>query len=30
VFRESVPRSTWLGLAVILAGSAIIHLGSGG
>jgi drug/metabolite transporter superfamily protein YnfA len=29
VFRESVPRSTWLGLAVILAGSAIIHLGSG-
>ena len=30
VFREAVPWSTWLGLAVILIGSAIIHLGKGG
>jgi drug/metabolite transporter superfamily protein YnfA len=28
VFGEVVPLSTWLGLAVILAGSMIIHLGS--
>jgi small multidrug resistance family-3 protein len=26
-FHDRVPASTWLGLAVILAGSAIIHLG---
>ena len=28
-FRDQVPVSTWLGLAVILCGSLIIHLGSG-
>lgn len=28
VFREAVPLSTWIGLAVILAGSLIIHVGS--
>ena len=27
VFGERVPRATWLGLAVVLAGSAIIHFG---
>lgn len=27
LFNEVVPASTWLGLAVILAGSMIIHLG---
>jgi len=27
VFAETVSRSTWLGLAVILLGSAIIHFG---
>jgi small multidrug resistance family-3 protein len=27
VFDEAVPASTWVGLAVILAGSVIIHLG---
>jgi small multidrug resistance family-3 protein len=26
-FHEVVPASTWIGLAVILVGSAIIHLG---
>jgi len=30
VFRDAVPASTWLGLAVILCGSLIIQLGSGG
>ncbi len=30
VFRDHVPPSTWLGLAVILVGSLIIHLGRGG
>jgi drug/metabolite transporter superfamily protein YnfA len=29
VFQEAVARSTWLGLAVVLAGSAIIHFGRG-
>ena len=28
VFRDVVPTSTWLGLAVILVGSAIVQLGS--
>jgi drug/metabolite transporter superfamily protein YnfA len=28
VFNDVVPSSTWLGLAVILAGSMIIHFGS--
>jgi drug/metabolite transporter superfamily protein YnfA len=28
VFRDVVPPTTWLGLAVILAGSVIIHVGS--
>ena len=28
LFRETVPWSTWLGLAVILSGSLIIHVGS--
>jgi small multidrug resistance family-3 protein len=27
VFEDAVPPSTWLGLAVILGGSLIIHLG---
>ena len=30
VSKETVPSSTWLGLAVILAGSAIIPFGRGG
>jgi len=29
VFGEHVPLSTWVGLAVILAGSLIVHLGRG-
>ena len=29
VFRDPVPTSTWIGLGVILAGSAIIHFGRG-
>jgi drug/metabolite transporter superfamily protein YnfA len=28
VFHETVPASTWLGLAVILSGSFIVHLGT--
>ena len=28
VFHDAVPRTTWVGLAVILAGSLIIHVGS--
>jgi drug/metabolite transporter superfamily protein YnfA len=27
VFDERVPRTTWLGLAVILCGSLIVHFG---
>jgi small multidrug resistance family-3 protein len=30
VFQDSVPASTWIGLAVILGGSMIIHVGRGG
>lgn len=30
LFRDQVPASTWAGLAVILGGSLIIHLGRGG
>jgi small multidrug resistance family-3 protein len=30
VFQDAVPASTWLGLAVILSGSLIIHFGRGG
>lgn len=30
VFDDAVPASTWAGLALILAGSAVIHLGRGG
>jgi drug/metabolite transporter superfamily protein YnfA len=30
VFRDAVPASTWIGLAVILGGSLVIHLGRGG
>ena len=30
VFHDRVPLSTWSGLAVILAGSLIIHLGGAG
>jgi drug/metabolite transporter superfamily protein YnfA len=30
VFQDSVPTSTWIGLAVILGGSLIIHLGRAG
>jgi drug/metabolite transporter superfamily protein YnfA len=29
VFGDTVPSSTWLGLAVILAGSLIVHFGQG-
>lgn len=29
VFGDAVPSSTWLGLAVILAGSLIVHFGRG-
>jgi len=29
-FGEAVPASTWIGLGVILGGSAIIHLARGG
>ena len=29
-FGDAVPPSTWLGLAVILAGSLVIHLGRAG
>jgi|HubBroStandDraft_2_1064218.scaffolds.fasta_scaffold228411_2 drug/metabolite transporter superfamily protein YnfA len=28
VFRDAVPLTTWVGLGVILAGSAIVQLGS--
>ena len=28
VFRESVPASTWLGLAIIVAGGLVIQFGS--
>jgi len=28
VFHDTVPWSTWVGLAVILIGSLIIHVGS--
>jgi small multidrug resistance family-3 protein len=27
MFREQIPVSTWIGLAIILAGSMVIHLG---
>lgn len=27
VFKDDVPRSTWIGLAVILVGSLIVHFG---
>lgn len=30
VFEDAVPTSTWVGLAVVLGGSLIIHLGRGG
>jgi small multidrug resistance family-3 protein len=30
VFQDRIPLSTWAGLAVILTGSVIIHLGRGG
>ena len=30
VFKEQIPTSTWVGLGVVLAGSLIIQLGSGG
>lgn len=30
VFRDAVPASTWIGLAIILGGSLVIHLGRGG
>jgi small multidrug resistance family-3 protein len=29
VFQDAVPASTWIGLAVVLSGSLIIHLGRG-
>ena len=28
LFHEAVPRTTWVGLVVILAGSLIVHVGS--
>jgi drug/metabolite transporter superfamily protein YnfA len=30
VFQETIPRSTWLGLVVVLVGSSIIQFGGGG
>lgn len=30
LFQDAVPATTWVGLTVILAGSAIIHLGRPG
>ena len=27
VFKDQIPVSTWIGLAIILAGSMVIHLG---
>jgi len=30
VFHDRIPASTWAGLAAILGGSLIIHLGRGG
>lgn len=30
LFGDQVPTTTWVGLAVVLGGSLIIHLGSGG
>jgi drug/metabolite transporter superfamily protein YnfA len=27
MFKEQIPVSTWIGLAIILAGSMVIHLG---
>lgn len=30
LFREEIPASTWAGLAVVLVGSLVIHLGRGG
>lgn len=27
LFQESIPMSTWLGLGIVLAGSAVIQLG---
>jgi small multidrug resistance family-3 protein len=30
VFQDVVPVSTWIGLAVVLAGSLIVHVGRGG
>jgi small multidrug resistance family-3 protein len=29
VFRETIPATTWLGLAVIIIGGAVIQLGPG-
>ncbi len=29
VFRDEVPGSTWMGLAIVLCGSLIIHFGRG-
>ncbi len=29
VFRETIPVSTWLGLAIIVAGGAVIQTGQG-
>jgi small multidrug resistance family-3 protein len=29
VFQETIPRSTWLGLVVVLVGSSIIQFGGG-
>ena len=28
LFHEAVPTSTWLGLAIIVAGSLVIHVGA--
>jgi small multidrug resistance family-3 protein len=30
LFQDSIPTSTWVGLAVILVGSLVIHAGGGG
>lgn len=29
VFKESIPASTWLGLAIIIVGGAVIQVGPG-
>ncbi len=30
LFRDAVPPSTWIGLAIVVSGSLVIHFGRGG